>query len=109
MTEDGTRIMTGNAGEFGADISYAAGPVGDGKEYSSYYNIPVLVYGESTGLYAGLSIKGGVISPSKKSNRIYYDNYDVTTLDILEGRVKMPDEAKQITGHMKRLVERGNQ
>ena len=107
MTEDGTRIMTGNSGEIGADISYAAGPVGDGADISNMYNVPILVYGEAAGLYAGLSIKGGVLSPSPKSNRTYYDNYDVTVLDILEGRVKMPNEAKSIIAQLSKYVKEG--
>ena len=107
MTEEGTRIMTGNSGEIGADISYAAGPIGNSADISNMYNVPILVYGETAGLYAGASIKGGVLSPSPKSNRTYYDNYDITVLDILEGRVKMPNEAKSLVEQLRKHVKAG--
>jgi len=107
MTDEGTRILTGNSGEIGADISFAAGPVGDGKDITNYYGVPILVYGESAGLYAGLSIKGGVLSPSPKSNRIFYGSSEVTALDILEGRVKMPSEASSIITQLSGYVKQG--
>ena len=48
---------------------------------------PIVLYSNATGLFAGVSIEGGVLTPSNKANQRYYRMGGVTMYEILyEGR-----------------------
>lgn len=58
----------------GGDASVAAGPVGRtaSAETDARLSAQILAYSRSRGLFAGLTIKGGVLRPDKDANTVLY-------------------------------------
>jgi lipid-binding SYLF domain-containing protein len=83
MNTNAIRILTEPNYELGGDAQGTAGQksAGVGDSISSVER-PVLIYNDSTGLYAGASVKAGSISPDDKANIIYYGRA-LTIKDIL--------------------------
>lgn len=102
MSEEGTRLLTGDAGEIGVDFAAVAGPRGASEDLSNFDNIPILVYSSSEGLFAGASVEGGVLSPNDTSNQVFYDNDSVTALEILESNVVVQPESESLMLRLQR-------
>lgn len=107
MNKEGTRMLTGDSGELGVDIGIAAGPTGANKDYSNITEIPVLAYTKTSGLYAGVSLKGTVFSPNNDDNRQFYGYDKLWAIHILEGKVDMPSVAKPLAEQLSQYVEDG--
>lgn len=105
MTEEATRILTGDSGEFGVDAAIAAGPVGANADYSNISE-PILVYTLASGLYAGATIQGGVISPHDDNNAVMYGD-GTSALNILESGVPMPRPAEPLVETLRFYVKEG--
>jgi len=93
-TEKAVKVFMGKGQvKLGADLEVTAGPVG--RHAGAAGNVgkrgiaPSYAYSHSKGLYAGLSIDGTVIVCRNKDNAKFY-NGPVTSEDILEGRVDVP-------------------
>src|SRR5262245_31193071 len=67
MNESGMRSLLSDKFELGGDASVAAGPVGRTTSASTDVKMDaqILSYSRSKGLFAGVSLKGSVISPEK--------------------------------------------
>ena len=67
MNESGMRSLLSDKFELGGDASVAAGPVGRTTSASTDIKMDaqILSYSRSKGLFAGVSLKGSVISPEK--------------------------------------------
>ncbi len=78
---DGTEI------ELGSDIGVAAGPVSKGLSSTTdiEFQSEIYSYGRSKGLFAGISVKGGVLTFNKGLNESVYDMTDVDAEEILKG------------------------
>ena len=71
----------------GVDAAAAAGPVGVETDAKAGLP-PVVVYSNSKGLYAGISIEGGLILPNKRANKVYHGGGKKVRVDaILYGDV----------------------
>jgi SH3 domain-containing YSC84-like protein 1 len=71
----------------GGDVGVAAGPVNKGASSSTdiTFESEIYSYYRSKGLFAGVSLKGGVLSYNKNISESLYGIDDVTTDTILRG------------------------
>jgi lipid-binding SYLF domain-containing protein len=93
INDDGVQGLLKNKFEVGAGAAAAAGPVGRNATLSTdiQLNAKIISYSRSKGLFAGLELKGAVITQDKGSNRAIYDQ-EVSAQDILiEGKVRAPE------------------
>ena len=79
MTDKGRDALLTSEFKLGADVSVAAGPVGAGAQAATS---DVLAFSRSEGLFGGLTVEGGAISPLVEWNNAYYGQA-VATTDIL--------------------------
>jgi lipid-binding SYLF domain-containing protein len=92
MTKEGINSLLSDKFELGADASVAAGPVGRqaGAATDLQLKAQILSYSRSRGLFAGLELKGVVISPDKDDLRDVYGE-GITAKEVLrENKVKAP-------------------
>ena len=96
MNTNGLKKLVNNKVELGADASIAAGPVGREAAASTdaSMNAEILSYSRSKGLFAGISLKGSVISPEKSDMEDTYGK-GVSVLDVLAaGNSRAPSEVQ---------------
>ncbi|MHC4140286.1 MAG: YSC84-related protein, partial [Planctomycetota bacterium] len=55
-----------------------------------------LVYATANGLFAGLSVEGGVLTQDNSANEKFYGVEVVTVKEIFNNEVAVPDEAKDL-------------
>ncbi len=68
--------------KIGVNAAATGGPVG--VEADTRVGLPpIVVYSNATGLFAGVSIEGGVLTPGNKANERYYRMGGVTMYEIL--------------------------
>lgn len=94
-TDDGMQHLLQSKFKLGADASAAAGPVGRDAQASTDLTLraQVLTYSRSRGLFAGVSVSGGVIRQDAGDTQAFYGrNY--TFYSILNGEVAPPKEAE---------------
>lgn len=107
MNDEGTRLLTGEVGEFSLDMSIAAGPSGKNADYSNVTETPIISYSLTSGIYAGATLQGGLLTPSSENNAIFYSQEGISPLDILESRVDMPAIAQPIADTLSNYVKDG--
>jgi lipid-binding SYLF domain-containing protein len=75
----------------GGDIGVAAGPVNRGSSSSTdiTFESEIYTYYRSKGLFAGVSLKGGVISFNKNVSESLYDVDDIST-EMIFGEIDTP-------------------
>ena len=75
MNEKGLKGLLEDKFELGGEGSVSAGPVGRTAAASTNVTLDaeILTYSRSRGLFAGLSLKGAVITPDKDMNRGVYN------------------------------------
>jgi len=96
MNTNGLKKLVNNKVELGADASIAAGPVGREAAASTdaSMNAEILSYSRSKGLFAGISLKGSVVSPEKSDNEGTYGK-GVSVLQVLQaGKESAPTEVR---------------
>lgn len=91
MNEKGMSSLLNNKFEIGGDASAAAGPVGRqaGASTDLALNAEILSYSRSKGLFAGLELKGTVISIDKSDMEDVYGSADAAR-DVLKGGKPTP-------------------
>ena len=74
MNERGLRAIINNKVKLGADVSVAAGPVGARSEAATTGNLvaDIYSYAHSRGLFAGISLEGGIVSSNEDFTNDYY-------------------------------------
>jgi lipid-binding SYLF domain-containing protein len=74
MNQRGLRAMMNNKVKLGADLSVAAGPLGVRGETATSGNLvaDIYSYARSRGLFAGVSLEGGIVSLNNTNNKKYY-------------------------------------
>lgn len=85
MNTNGLKKLVSNKVELGADASIAAGPVGREAAASTDASMSaeILSYSRSKGLFAGISLKGSVVSAEKSDMEDTYGK-GITALQVLE-------------------------
>ena len=91
MNENAVESLLGDKFEIGAEGSAAAGPVGRSASASTDVRLEaqILSYSRSRGAFAGLELKGVVISPDNEDN---VQVYGMKARDILTGANKISME-----------------
>jgi len=74
MNEGALRDLLDDKVEFEGDLSFAAGPVGRtvGAGTNLTFDVGILVYSRSSGLFAGASIGGAVLTADNSINEAFY-------------------------------------
>jgi lipid-binding SYLF domain-containing protein len=95
-----TRLIEGKGKiTLGVDAGVAAGPSGTklGADTDIEMRAEILSYAKSRGLFAGASLGGTSIRVDRNSNGLYYDNFAVSTFQIIEGSdVVVPVEGAKL-------------
>jgi lipid-binding SYLF domain-containing protein len=97
MNADGLNGLMEDKFELGGEMSVAAGPVG--REAAASTNLTldagILSYSRSKGLFAGVALKGAVISPDNNLNEAAYDGKKANAvLGIRMKLEEMPDAVR---------------
>jgi len=79
MTDKGMDSMLTTSFKLGADVTVAAGPMGQGAKAAT---ADILAFARSKGAFMGVSIEGAIIKPRDKWNAAYYKQ-DVSPADIV--------------------------
>lgn len=95
MNDDGLNSLLKSKFEMGADASVAAGPVGReaGASTDLRLDAQILSYSRSKGLFAGLELKGAVISLDESDMEAAYGS-DAKAADVLKGAKTGPATVK---------------
>ena len=94
MTTNATQALTEPTIDFGGEARGTAGDQSSGVEGNvTSPEQSVLVYDDRNGLFGGVSIKGGAISPDEDADIAYYDK-SVSTGDILFGGKVQPTQSE---------------
>jgi lipid-binding SYLF domain-containing protein len=75
MTPYSRQMLNRGSVTLGGDLSFAMGPLGEGVGASLAQNSHLLVYSAGTGLYAGFSLNGTVMSHGDERNTMVYGRY----------------------------------
>ncbi len=84
IANDSKQILERASAKIGVDLSWAAGPEGEGSGSGELPDAHVLSYSRSRGLYAGATVEGLVLSHARKRNREVYGT--MTPREILNSR-----------------------
>ena len=78
-----------NRVKLGADLSVAAGPVGVRGETATSGDLvaDIYSYARSRGLFAGVSLEGGIVKINSSNNKQYYRQEVTAEQVLLENRV----------------------
>ncbi len=104
MTQRGLESLLKDKLTLGADAAVSAGPVGRHAEAATDIRMKgeIYSYSRSKGAFAGVSLKGTVISTNKEANFDYYGQFLKAKDILIRGKVKkIPDSGK-------RFIERLN-
>jgi len=105
--DDGMNSLLKSKFEMGGDASVAAGPVGRqaGASTDLKLNAQILSYSRSKGLFAGLELKGAVISLDESDMKATY-GADVKAQDVLTGKKAGPATVKVYPNTLARYSKR---
>jgi SH3 domain-containing YSC84-like protein 1 len=98
MNPKGARSLLSSKVKLGADASAAAGPKGRTAEGATdiVMNAEILSYSRNKGLFAGVSLEGSTLRSDGGANKNLYGR-DLSAKEIIrEGKVKVPDCAKEL-------------
>ena len=102
---DGDTVRKAYSGrfDFGADAAAVAGPVfrsSESRQSDDYAQAKILVYTSKKGLFAGVAVKAGWVSPNNRATQFFYDTeYNMPEI-VLSDWFDVPTEA---TALMQRL------
>jgi lipid-binding SYLF domain-containing protein len=107
MNHDGMKSLLKNKFEMGGDASVAAGPVGRqaGASTDLILDAQILSYSRSKGLFAGLELKGAVISLDDSDMESTYGP-DVRPEHVLTGKKAGPAQVKVYPNTLGRYSKR---
>jgi lipid-binding SYLF domain-containing protein len=82
----------------GADAAVSAGPVGRDAEMSTDIMLKtgIFSYSRTKGLFAGVALKGAVITPNGESNQAFYGKSVTPREILLDRKVGLPVEARKL-------------
>jgi SH3 domain-containing YSC84-like protein 1 len=110
MNDEGMRHLLQDKFQVGGEASAAAGPVGRhasaGTDWK--FETQMLTYSRSKGLFAGLDLDGSWVERDKDSTRAMYGR-DLTTTELLTGKVPPPVEARVFLAAVQQSRLRGEE
>jgi len=98
MNPSGAKSLLGSKVKLGADASAAAGPKGRTAEGATdvVMKAEILSYSRNKGLFAGVSLEGSTLRSDGSANENLYGQKVSARQIIREGKVKIPDCAKEL-------------
>ncbi|MGR3303455.1 MAG: lipid-binding SYLF domain-containing protein [Candidatus Scalindua sp.] len=96
MNKNGLESLLKAKCKLGLDASVAVGPYGRDAEAKIGPDTAFLVYATANGLFAGLSLEGGILTQDNGANEKFYGIEDVSVKEIFNNEVTVPDEAKEL-------------
>ena len=108
MNSEGLDSLLSNKFTLGADASVAAGPVGRaaGADTDAAMRAQILSYSRSRGLFAGLELKGVVITPDEGDMRDVYGDEITAKAVLKEGKVAAPAPVREFPETLNRYSAR---
>ena len=106
MNEHGMKRLLEDKVALGGEASVAGGPVGrDVRAMTdAQLKAEILSYSRAQGLFAGVNLTGGVLTPDKDNNRDLYGR-EVSPKDILVGKtVTTPAAAQRFMAALRRTI-----
>jgi SH3 domain-containing YSC84-like protein 1 len=108
MNDGGLKGLLEDKFEFGGELNVAAGPVG--RETSATTNATldagIITYSRARGLFAGVSLKGAVISPDNDRNQAIYQMNAKDILSETSKEITQPDYTKVVPQTLSRFSTR---
>ena len=105
MNKRGVDKLLKDKVSLGADASVAAGPLGRSAQAATdgQLNAEMLSYSRAQGVFAGVDVSGGMLSPNKNANERAYGP-SVSPRDVITGasRAKAPSEAAAFLQELRR-------
>jgi lipid-binding SYLF domain-containing protein len=97
MNDHALHSLLNDKFKLGADASVAAGPLGRQATADTdlKLNAEILTYSRSKGIFAGVSLSGAVVQADKSGDQALYGD-DVDRHNILDGKVPVPDSARDL-------------
>jgi SH3 domain-containing YSC84-like protein 1 len=98
MTQRGLESLLKDELTLGADVAVSAGPIGRHAEAATDIGMrgEIYSYSRSKGAFAGVSLKGTVISTDEKANFAYYGRFLKAKDILIRGKVKkIPESGKR--------------
>jgi lipid-binding SYLF domain-containing protein len=97
MNSDGVKVLTDPNLKLGVDVRATIGPKSGGDQANvKTDNTPVLVYGDTRGLFGGASIETGGVFPDASDNEDYYEQKLSMNDILIGGKVKATEAAKAL-------------
>jgi SH3 domain-containing YSC84-like protein 1 len=110
MNDEGMRHLLENKFQVGGTASAAAGPVGRhasaGTDWKA--STEILTYSRAHGLFAGIDLSGSWIERDKDSTEGLYGK-DLTTTELLTGKVPVPQPARSFVAEVHHAEIRGQE
>jgi lipid-binding SYLF domain-containing protein len=110
MNRTGVEGLLQNKFEMGAGAAVSAGPVGRNTSASTdlLLKAQVVSYSRSRGLFAGLELKGAVLTQDKDANEATYET-EVSARDIIiEGKVRTPPQIRPFPQVLEKYSPKGD-
>ena len=103
MNDQGMRHLLGDKFQMGGEAAAAAGPVGRHAEAGTDWKVEsqMLTYSRSKGLFVGIDLAGSWVERDKDSTIAFYGK-DLTTKQILTGKVVAPAEARPFLAEVRK-------
>jgi SH3 domain-containing YSC84-like protein 1 len=110
MNDEGMRHLLNNKFQIGGDAAATAGPVGRHASAGTDWKVSteILSYSRAHGLFAGIDLDGSWIERDKDSTVALYDK-DLTTNELLTGKVPVPQPARSFVAEVHRAEMRGKE
>ena len=108
MNSEGLDSLLSNKFTLGADASVAAGPVGRaaGADTDAVMRAKILSYSRSRGLFAGLELKGVVITPDEGDMRDVYGKEVTTRVVLKQDKDAAPASVREFPATLNRYSAR---
>lgn len=105
MNLSGLESLLGSRFTLGGDVSVAAGPVGRtaAAETDAFLSAKILAYSRARGLFAGVSLKGGVVRPDVDAIQVLYGKPLEPRTILFEGVAEIPRDAQIFVDELNRL------
>jgi lipid-binding SYLF domain-containing protein len=102
--QDAMNAFVRNEFKLGADAALAVGPAGARVSTATDIALKggIYSYSRASGLFAGISLEGAVISSQEELNRAYYKDTGSTAV-ILAGKVRPPESGQRLISVLNRL------
>lgn len=106
MNSDGVKVLTDPTLKLGVDVRATVGPHSMGDQANlKTDNTPVLIYGDTRGIYGGASLQTGGIYPDPGDNKNYYGKKLTMGEILVDGKVEPTEAAKLLAAKIQQYAK----